>query len=143
MMKLIQKVVLVAAIAIVLSSNLPAQTISVPSSALLAGSAQPVYGWVSLPVYQVSQPGIGTGSVWGYPGFYGVFGLPVAAFSTSSFGVTLVITAPSPKTVSEPTQQVAPPPPSKVKSVTCEYYWPDSNQITGSAVPSEPRSNCR
>lgn len=76
-MKLIQTVVLIAAIAIVLSSNLPAQIISVPSSALPAGSAQPVYGWVSLPVYQVSQPGIGTGSVWGYPGFYGVLAFPL------------------------------------------------------------------
>ena len=142
-MKAIKTVTLAAAIAVALSSNLLAQVISAPLSALPEGSTQAIYGWVNLPVYQVSLPGIGIRTVWGYPGFYGVFGLPLAGFSASSFGATVVITVPPPKTVHEPTQQVAPPPASKVKSVTCEYYWPDSNEATGSPVALEPRSSCR
>jgi hypothetical protein len=143
MLKLIKTAVLVAAIAITLSSNLPAQVVSVAASALPAGSAQPIYGWVRFPGYEVERPGIGSGPAWGYSGFYGVFGLRITGFSASFFGPIVVIAAPSAKTLSEPTQQAPPPSPSKVKSVTCEYHWPSTNQTTGSAVESEPRSNCR
>ena len=123
--------VLVVALAMALSSSLPAQVVSAPASTQPAGSAQPIYRWVSFPAYQEA-----------YQGFYGVFGLPIV-FSAGSFGATFVITGPSPKAPSEATEQVAPRPPEKVKSVTCEYYWPSPNQITGSTVASEPRSSCR
>jgi len=133
----------VAAMAIALCSNLPAQIVSVPASAIPAGSALPIYGWLRLPVYPVGLPRVGSERVWGYPGFSGVFGLPIAGFSADSLKSAFVITTPPPKPVSEPAQQVAPPPPVKVKSVTSEYYWPSPDQITGSGVASEPRSSCR
>ena len=129
-----------ALIAIAFSSILPAEIFAVYGSALPPGLGQPIFGWVRLPAYEVSRPGIG-GAVWGYPGFYGIFGLPLASFAANT--ATLVVTAPPPKTVSGPAQPAAPPPPSKVKSVICDYYWPTRDQITGSGVPPEPRSSCR
>ena len=93
---------------------------------VVPGSSQPTSTTMWLPVYRIpSRPENREAAalVWGYPGFFGTFGIPIAPQTQPS----VVLLGPVPQTVSVP----PPPPPAPAKPVMREYHWKHSNQSTG------------